>query len=540
MQIQENLDQALRNQSQYFASASEERLEAGDRLTSIALAMAALPEEGDDRPYVAEAELALSNALGLYDPDGSVVAVGAISPGAIVEDFEVTEDGKVIYVLDKRGLITAWDTDSFQKLAPVDLSGHYFSDLMYAIELAEQDLMQVQAHKAYFTLQKKGTQVTVYRDLADDSWQRLEGEYDLYVSSRLLQGNQLAVKSSTGVYLLDLETKTLRWSAEVEHDWKILAFSEDGGTLWLATGLDGLAAFDTATGQSRHMEIVHDFDQEYGSMEGTGRLCGQTYVYLADTYEHLYLVEMDVTTGQIAYRTFLNEEDAGSWDYLASAQVVAVSDGCAWVWHSSGKLYEIDRGCEAVRIVAEDATVQPVCVWNKERNELAVGVGNELRLMAPGGEAILELDLEERKMVSVCFYGEQLLVLCDDGCLYRYDRTGSLLSKTELSLYDSYYSKISYGSDDPMAVTWDFTEDGELILNAFMAGNLIDCDQWEHRAFVPYMTAYYPAEDGFVCYGDVGLVVYSRYSTAQAVDKAREQLGSFELTQDQKDFYGIG
>ena len=50
MQIQENLDQALRNQSQYFASASEERLEAGDRLTSIALAMAALPEEGDDRP----------------------------------------------------------------------------------------------------------------------------------------------------------------------------------------------------------------------------------------------------------------------------------------------------------------------------------------------------------------------------------------------------------------------------------------------------------------------------------------------------------
>jgi hypothetical protein len=43
IRIQENLDNALRNQSQYLTSSAQEKLEAGDRFTAIALAMAALP-----------------------------------------------------------------------------------------------------------------------------------------------------------------------------------------------------------------------------------------------------------------------------------------------------------------------------------------------------------------------------------------------------------------------------------------------------------------------------------------------------------------
>ena len=49
IRIQENLDEALINQSQYLASASAQQMEAGDRMMAMALALAALPE-GDERP----------------------------------------------------------------------------------------------------------------------------------------------------------------------------------------------------------------------------------------------------------------------------------------------------------------------------------------------------------------------------------------------------------------------------------------------------------------------------------------------------------
>ena len=43
IRIQENLNQALRNQSRFLATAPEERLEKGDRLTALALLQEALP-----------------------------------------------------------------------------------------------------------------------------------------------------------------------------------------------------------------------------------------------------------------------------------------------------------------------------------------------------------------------------------------------------------------------------------------------------------------------------------------------------------------
>jgi hypothetical protein len=85
----------------------------------------------------------------------------------------------------------------------------------------------------------------------------------------------------------------------------------------------------------------------------------------------------------------------------------------------------------------------------------------------------------------------------------------------------------------------------DIFVNIFHSGNLIDTRQWQLRAWVPNCAAYLPEFDCFVTSGkdpDTGLGrfgLYNRYSLEQIKDMAREALGIFELTNEQKEQYGI-
>lgn len=121
--IANNLNLALRNQSLYLSDAAGSQLENGDRLTAIALAVAALPQAEGERPYVPAAESILAEALQVYQPE-EIMAVGAVGPGGniSVREFWLTEDGSVIYILDERGIITSWNTRTMEMLGTMDFS----------------------------------------------------------------------------------------------------------------------------------------------------------------------------------------------------------------------------------------------------------------------------------------------------------------------------------------------------------------------------------------------------------------------------------
>ncbi len=122
VRIQENYLQALKNQSQYLSTAAQELLNEGDRMTALALLLEAVPREGADRPYVAAAEEVLTEALGVYNTSGGVVARGALMPdaSALIEDFLRTEDGCYLYLLDSRDIVTVWDDKTLMKIATID------------------------------------------------------------------------------------------------------------------------------------------------------------------------------------------------------------------------------------------------------------------------------------------------------------------------------------------------------------------------------------------------------------------------------------
>ena len=114
-EIRANLEQALENQSLFLANESHQLLEDGDRLAALALALEALPEFEGQRPYVPNAEMALATALGAYESEGTVAAVGAMDCGALVKEFVVTEDGQTVYIRDARNVITVWDVGTLEQ-----------------------------------------------------------------------------------------------------------------------------------------------------------------------------------------------------------------------------------------------------------------------------------------------------------------------------------------------------------------------------------------------------------------------------------------
>lgn len=114
-QIQANLNQSLINQSEYLAAESQKMLEQGDRMTAMLLAKAALPSEGNERPVTASAQLALSNALYAYLPQGgnmrgaSVGIKKSFDHGGAIDQYLITQDAKYLAVAHSGDSLTIWD-----------------------------------------------------------------------------------------------------------------------------------------------------------------------------------------------------------------------------------------------------------------------------------------------------------------------------------------------------------------------------------------------------------------------------------------------
>jgi len=117
--IRQNLEGKQRNQSKYLADTSLTLLEEGDRRAAVLVALEALPSEENDRPYVAEAQYALSQALYSYDDGTKMKMDRVLTHDLPVADFYFSKDGKKASSIDQGGTVYAWDVTSGQKLAQI-------------------------------------------------------------------------------------------------------------------------------------------------------------------------------------------------------------------------------------------------------------------------------------------------------------------------------------------------------------------------------------------------------------------------------------
>ncbi len=113
--IQTQLRQTQMNESMALASLSKEAYEDGDYQEALSLALKALPEEGEERPYVAQAEAALASALKPYF-NGKLSYIQSIRQDTNIIAAVLSANGDRLATLDNGGTVRLWLCDTGELL----------------------------------------------------------------------------------------------------------------------------------------------------------------------------------------------------------------------------------------------------------------------------------------------------------------------------------------------------------------------------------------------------------------------------------------
>lgn len=110
------------NQSRYLAETSQRLLNEGDRELAIKIALEALPEyEGSkDRPYVPEAEYALTEALGTYANGTEFMPTAQLECNGEVRKVLASPDGTLIAALDNMQQIYVWNAETLEPVMHIE------------------------------------------------------------------------------------------------------------------------------------------------------------------------------------------------------------------------------------------------------------------------------------------------------------------------------------------------------------------------------------------------------------------------------------
>ncbi|MBR1861877.1 MAG: toll/interleukin-1 receptor domain-containing protein [Lachnospiraceae bacterium] len=101
------------NQSRFYAERSLALLKAGNREDAALVAIAGLPSEENDRPYVGDAEYALSKSLYAYSTEGNFGFDRVLSHDMQLNDVKVSGDRKYLITTDNGFNIYIWDSEKW-------------------------------------------------------------------------------------------------------------------------------------------------------------------------------------------------------------------------------------------------------------------------------------------------------------------------------------------------------------------------------------------------------------------------------------------
>ncbi len=261
-EIKRNYEQALRNQSMYLAAESDALLSEGDRLSSIALAIEALPSEKSDRPHVSKAEYALAKSVYAYSNDwnrswkSTYVVNSALKHSNDILSFIVSDDHDKVISMTRDSVINAWDTKKNVMLWSMQIEDHNYAGL---VGFLDDGTVIVHSSGVIYFLNGQSGSVKYEKHLSE------EGRF-VAVSAAMLSenGKRIAVSCNYGIYVFDTETGAIICYIECPEDstLDVLDISSEGDKI--AAGYSqrsfsylysGIKVFDADSG-----EIIYDFD----------------------------------------------------------------------------------------------------------------------------------------------------------------------------------------------------------------------------------------------------------------------------------------
>ena len=414
----------------------------------------------------------------------------------------------------------------------------------------KEDINQGFAGKGVFIEQSYTREILAYQSVKDENWQIFSGDYDPTISHRTVWGDLVAIDNYDGICLFDAQQQKHLWTLPEEsgENFCLLGFSEDGSGLWVANYEGEILCIDPKTGEKIYYQQPKEIEENvrlYYYNDSTNSCCmvdGVIYNKAKNLRtDEIYLVTFDTATKKSEVMEVCSVETGAS---SLTGEILTVSRGIVYLWEESAAMvYKVNPVAKTVEVFLEHAEVRPVIQFLDNTGTYMLCMENAVRLYEPDGKEVFCAQLEDRKGVSGYLTPDQLLLLTDAGNITRFDLSGQKLGEIGCNIYSSFASNFSlYG---PWEILWSQTADGDLFLNIYDAGNLIDCDTWQLRSWMPNCVAYLQGINQVVTTGkdsetyDMKMGSFPLYSLEELKDMAQKALNGYTLTQEQKEQYGI-
>ena len=349
--------------------------------------------------------------------------------------------------------------------------------------------------------------------------------------------NVIAYVNYDTLYLVDLQTRT-RICEETYTDLQLLGFSNDKTKLWcLITEEDTqvLLEVDPTTGTAQKTALPVQEDVFYAGVQNGFCAFNDTLSYL-DINESTVVFFFDLKEKTVKASLPLDSIVDHNQSYNCS--VIAQTEQCAWLWVNDGQLLEVDIATGEAVTLCEELEQKPKIILGEDGVTAVIATLDTVYIRKPGTTDNTQWTFSNAKIGSICSYGDELLLLCDDGYLYRCDGSGNILSQTQLEC-DEWFAGDLTSAYMPPVITWDFTDNNRLVMTACSVANVIDCEQWALCNAVTDCVAYRTDNGSFICSSGTTLSGYSTYTVEELLQMAQQQLQNFALTQAQKAAYGI-
>ncbi len=108
------------NQSRFYSEEALTLLKNGNREDAVLVAMEGLPSENNPRPYVPEAEYALSKALYAYECQSGISYDRNLTHSLPVKDLLRADNGNRLTTIDSGNRVYVWDTNTWEKLCEIE------------------------------------------------------------------------------------------------------------------------------------------------------------------------------------------------------------------------------------------------------------------------------------------------------------------------------------------------------------------------------------------------------------------------------------
>jgi outer membrane protein assembly factor BamB len=398
-----------------------------------------------------------------------------------------------------------------------------------------------------YVRQLYSNQILIYSLIMDAGIQLIDDGYVAPSSDGLVCGDYLAMYNYGEVLMFNVRERKLMWRFAEENSMslRLLGFTDGGEKLWIFGQNTGFLCLNTKTGNKESYGMPQTMDgtslslsyYNYTVMDN-----GVIYTHTKDWGTNkMYLVTFDTAALQSAAMEIC---DVGVLDFGSDSSILAVNDGRVYFWEDAAKqLYIVDPVSGEKETLPLETTAQPIVQFLNDGKTTMISQDSNV-VFYEGDKMLFEKDLKDLRGVAAYHTEQQILVLTDSGLFLRYDLAGEKLAEIESYLYSDYFSSLN-ADYRPEDIVWTLTGDGDLFVNIFSSGNLIDMDNWEVRAWIPACIAYVAEADVFAVTGKdpdtnrsrIGL--YERYSLERIMEMARAALGDYTLTEEQKKSYGI-